>query len=237
MNAAVGGHCAGSDRGVNPPIGGNRAGGGGAGGRGETADGAARRRVAGVDEAGRGPLAGPVVAAAVILDPARPIPGLGDSKLLSPQRREALDAEIRARAAGWAIARVDVDVIDAINILEATMQAMREAVARLDPAPERVLVDGNRCPDLPCPVRAVVGGDASVAAIGAASILAKVARDREMVEMDRRYPGYGFARHKGYGTRAHREALHRLGPSPIHRRSFAPVRSALFRCVRGQGTS
>ena len=236
MNAAAG-YGAGGDHGMNAPTGGNRPGGGRAADRGDAAAVAARKRTAGVDEAGRGPLAGPVVAAAVILDPARPIPGLGDSKLLSPQRREELDAEIRAGAAGWAIARVDVDVIDAINILEATMQAMREAVARLDPAPECVLVDGNRCPDLSCPVRAVVGGDASVAAIGAASILAKVARDREMVEMDRRYPGYGFARHKGYGTRAHREALFRLGPSPIHRRSFAPVRSALFRCVRGQDRS
>ena len=222
---------------MNTPAGGNRAGGRRAAERGDTVDVVAGKLTAGVDEAGRGPLAGPVVAAAVILDPARPIPGLDDSKRLSPQRREALDAEIRARAAGWAIARVDVDVIDAINILEATMLAMREAVARLDPAPERVLVDGNRCPDLPCPARAVVRGDAGVAAIGAASILAKVARDREMVEMDRRYPGYGFARHKGYGTRAHREALFRLGPSPIHRRSFAPVKSALSRCVRERGTS
>ena len=235
MNAA-GRHCTGGDRGVNVPIGGDRFGDGPAD-RGDTAHGTASRCIAGVDEAGRGPLAGPVVAAAVILDPARPIPGLDDSKRLSPQRREALDVEIRARAAGWAIARVGIEVIEAINILEATMQAMREAVARLDPAPERVLVDGNRCPDLPCPARAVVRGDASVAVIGAASILAKVARDREMVEMDHRYPGYGFARHKGYGTRAHREALLRLGPSPIHRRSFAPVRSALDRCVRERGTS
>ena len=222
---------------MNAPTGGNGAGGGRAPDRSGTAGIAAGKRTAGVDEAGRGPLAGAVVAAAVILDPVRPIPGLDDSKRLSPQRREALDIEIRARAAGWAIARVDVDVIDAINILEATMLAMREAVARLDPAPERVLVDGNRCPDLPCPARAVVRGDATVAAIGAASILAKVARDREMVEMDRRYPGYGFARHKGYGTRAHREALFRLGPSPIHRRSFAPVKSALSPCVRERGTS
>ena len=222
---------------MNVPASGYGAGGGRTPGRSGAAGVAAGKRTAGVDEAGRGPLAGPVVAAAVILDPVRPIQGLDDSKRLSPQRREALDVEIRARAAGWAIARVDVDVIDAVNILEATMLAMREAVARLDLAPEYVLVDGNRCPDLPCPARAVVGGDAGVAAIGAASILAKVARDREMAEMDRRYPGYGFARHKGYGTRAHREALLRLGPSPIHRRSFAPVRSALFRCVRGQGTS
>ena len=223
---------------MNAPAGGNRAEGRRAAEqRGDTADIAAGKLTAGVDEAGRGPLAGPVVAAAVILDPVRPIPGLDDSKLLSPQRREALDIEIRARAAGWAIARVDVDVIDAINILEATMLAMREAVARLDPAPRQVLVDGNRCPDLPCPARAVVRGDAGVPAIGAASILAKVARDREMVEMDRRYPGYGFARHKGYGTRAHQEALFRLGPSPIHRRSFAPVKTALSRCVRERGTS
>ena len=183
--------------------------------------------IAGVDEAGRGPLAGPVVAAAVILDPAARIAGLGDSKRLSAQRRAELDLEIRERALSCAVARVGVDVIDAINTLEATMQAMREAVVLLDPAPEEVLVDGNRCPDLPYPVHAVVRGDASVAAIGAASILAKVARDREMIEMDHRYPGYGFARHKGYGTRAHRDALLRLGPSPIHRLGFAPVKSVL----------
>ena len=204
-------------------------------GAGGTGSGGAERLVAGVDEAGRGPLAGPVVAAAVILDPTVRIAGLGDSKRLSPQRRVELDLEIRERAAGYAVARADVDVIDAINILQATMQAMREAVARLDPAPDLVLVDGNRCPDVPCPVRAVVGGDATVAAIGAASILAKVARDREMIEMDRRYPEYGFARHKGYGTRAHRDALLRLGPSPIHRLSFAPVKSALMRHAPGRG--
>ena len=206
-------------------------------GAGGTGSGGAERLVAGVDEAGRGPLAGPVVAAAVILDPTVRIVGLGDSKRLSPQRRAELDLEIRERAAGYAVARADVDVIDAINILQATMQAMREAVARLDPAPDLVLVDGNRCPDVPCPVRAVVGGDAIVAAIGAASILAKVARDREMIEMDRRYPEYGFARHKGYGTRAHRDALLRLGPSPIHRLSFAPVKSALMRHAPGRGAS
>ena len=193
------------------------------------------RFVAGVDEAGRGPLAGPVVAAAVILDPAVPIRGLDDSKRLSPRRRVDLDIEIRERAVSYAVARADVEVIDAINILQATMQAMREAVGRLDPAPRQVLVDGNRCPDLPCPVRAVVGGDATIAAISAASILAKVARDREMIEMDRRYPGYGFARHKGYGTRAHRDALLRFGPSPIHRLSFAPVKSALARHAPGRG--
>lgn len=204
-------------------------------GAGGTGSGGAERLVAGVDEAGRGPLAGPVVAAAVILDPTVRIVGLGDSKRLSPQRRAELDLEIRERAAGYAVARADVDVIDAIDILQATMRAMREAVTRLDPAPDLVLVDGNRCPDVPCPVRAVVGGDATVAAIGAASILAKVARDREMIEMDRRYPEYGFARHKGYGTRAHRDALLRLGPSPIHRLSFAPVKSALMGHAPGRG--
>ena len=188
---------------------------------------ATARLVAGVDEAGRGPLAGPVVAAAVILDPAVRITGLDDSKRLSARRRAELDLEIRERATACAVARVEAEVIDAINILQATMQAMREAVGRLDPAPEEVLVDGDRCPVLPCPGRAVVRGDSSVAVISAASILAKVARDREMIEMDRRYPEYGFARHKGYGTRAHRDALVRFGPSPIHRRSFAPVKSAI----------
>lgn len=204
----------------------------GAGGAGS---GGAERLVAGVDEAGRGPLAGPVVAAAVILDPTVRIAGLGDSKRLSAQRRAALELEIREHAISCAVARIDVDVIDAVNILQATMQAMRAAVGRLEPAPEEVLVDGNHCPILPCPARAVVRGDSSVAAISAASILAKVARDREMIEMDRRYPGYGFARHKGYGTRAHRDALHRLGPSPIHRLSFAPVKSALVRNAPRRG--
>ena len=192
---------------------------------------AARGLVAGVDEAGRGPLAGPVVAAAVILDPAARIEGLGDSKRIPAARREELCLEIRERALSCVVARVGVDVIDAVNILRATMRAMREAVLRLDPSPDEVLVDGNRCPALPYPARAVVRGDSSIAAIGAASILAKVARDREMLEMDRRYPEYGFARHKGYGTRAHREALLRFGPSPIHRASFAPVRAALDRNV------
>ena len=191
--------------------------------------------IAGVDEAGRGPLAGPVVAAAVILDPARCVSGLDDSKRLTAQVRVELDRVIRARALCFAVARVDVDVIDATNILEATMRAMRAAVEQLDPAPAQVLVDGDRCPDLRCPARAIVGGDARIPAIGAASILAKVARDQEMVEMDRRYPQYGFARHKGYGTRAHRDALLRYGPSPIHRRSFAPVKLALARRVRPSG--
>ena len=172
-----------------------------------------------------------MVAAAVILDPAVRIEGLADSKRLSAGRRADLDREIRERALSFAVARVGAAVIDAVNILQATMQAMREAVDGLDTSPDEVLVDGNRCPVLPYPARAVVRGDASVAAISAASILAKVARDREMIEMDRRYPEYGFARHKGYGTRAHRDALLRFGPSPIHRASFAPVRSALVRNV------
>ncbi len=206
-------------------------------GRTGTGTGGGGRIVAGVDEAGRGPLAGPVVAAAVILDPSVPIEGLADSKRLSAGRRAELDREIRERALSVAVARVGAGVIDAVNILQATMQAMREAVDGLEPLPDEVLVDGNRCPALPCPARAVVRGDASVAAISAASILAKVARDREMIEMDRRYPEYGFARHKGYGTRAHRDALLRYGPSPIHRASFAPVRAALARNAPGRERS
>ena len=200
-------------------------------GRAGAGAGGGARIVAGVDEAGRGPLAGPVVAAAVILDPAVRIEGLADSKRLSAGRQAELDREIRARALSFAVARVGAAVIDAVNILQATMQAMREAVDGLDTSPDEVLVDGNRCPALPYPARAVVRGDVSVAAISAASILAKVARDQEMIEMDRRYPEYGFARHKGYGTHAHRAALLRFGPSPIHRASFAPVRSALVRNV------
>lgn len=203
---------------------------------GDAISGSTVHLVAGVDEAGRGPLAGPVVAAAVILDPAVRIAGLGDSKRLSAGHRAALDLEIRDRAVSCAVARVDVDVIDAVNILQATMKAMGEAVARLDPAPDEVLVDGNRSPILRCPVRAVVRGDATVDSISAASILAKVARDREMIEMDRKYPEYGFARHKGYGTRAHRNALLRFGPTPIHRLSFAPVRLALRRIAPGRGS-
>ncbi|MCU0936464.1 MAG: ribonuclease HII [Gammaproteobacteria bacterium] len=182
--------------------------------------------VAGVDEVGRGPLAGPVVTAAVILDPARPIDGLRDSKALTPARREALAALIRERALAWALGRAEVEEIDAHNILRATLLAMERAVLALPVAPERVLVDGNQCPRVPWPVEAVVGGDALVPAISAASILAKVARDAEMVELDARHPGYGLAGHKGYPTREHREALARLGPSPIHRRSFGPVAKA-----------
>ena len=183
--------------------------------------------IAGVDEVGRGPLAGPVVAAAVILDPERPIAGLADSKLLSEKRREQLAELIRERALTWSIARAEVEEIDLINILQASLLAMQRAVKALNPLAELALIDGNRCPELPCPAQAVVKGDMRVAAISAASIIAKVARDREMVEMDRKYPGYGLARHKGYPSRQHLQALQALGVTPIHRRSYAPVRRAL----------
>ena len=184
-------------------------------------------RVAGVDEAGRGPLAGPVIAAAVILDPARPIEGLDDSKRLAPDTRERLAAAIRARALAWAVGRAGVDEIDRHNVLQATLLAMARAVAALRPRPDYALVDGDRWPPLPCPGETVVGGDAREPAIAAASILAKTVRDAEMVALDRRFPGYGFAAHKGYATPAHLEALRRLGPCPAHRRSFAPVRALL----------
>lgn len=183
--------------------------------------------VCGVDEVGRGPLAGPVVAAAVILDPARPIDGLADSKRLSASRREALDELIRTRALAWAIGRAEVEEIDRLNILQASLLAMQRAVEALDPAAAEALVDGNRLPRLRCPARAIVGGDGSVACISAASILAKVARDHEMRALDLIHPGYGLAQHKGYPTAAHLEALGRLGVSPVHRRSFAPVRRLL----------
>ena len=182
--------------------------------------------VAGVDEVGRGPLAGPVVTAAVILDPARPIAGLRDSKTLAPARREALALLGRERALAWALGRAEVEEIDRWNILQATLLAMERAVRALAVAPEKVLVDGNRCPRVPYPVEAIVGGDGLVEAISAASIVAKVARDSEMVELDARYPGYGLAGHKGYPTREHLEALGRLGPAPVHRRSFGPVARA-----------
>ena len=183
--------------------------------------------VAGVDEVGRGPLAGPVVTAAVILDPARPIAGLADSKALSEKRREALYAEICEKSLCWAIGRAEVAEIDELNILGATMLAMQRAVAGLNPKPQHALIDGNRCPMLPCSAEAVVGGDGTVAVISAASIIAKVTRDREMVELDRQYPGYGLAGHKGYPTKSHIAALETLGITPIHRRSFAPVRRLL----------
>ncbi len=183
-------------------------------------------RIAGIDEVGRGPLAGPVVTAAVVLDPARPIAGLADSKALKPARREALALLIEERALAFALGRAEVEEIDRLNILQATLLAMQRAVLALPFVPDHALVDGNRCPVLPCSAEAVVGGDGRVAVISAASILAKVARDREMVALDGQYPGYGLAGHKGYGTAAHLEALRRLGPSPIHRYSFAPVRAA-----------
>lgn len=184
--------------------------------------------VAGVDEAGRGPLAGPVAVAAVILEPANPIPGLGDSKALSAARREALEPLIQRRALAYRVILVDAATIDRLNILQATLQGMADALAGLLPAPHAALIDGNRVPKaLRCPARAIVGGDASEPAIGAASILAKVARDRYMDALETRHPGYGFARHKGYPTAEHLEALRLLGPCAEHRRSFAPVRALL----------
>ena len=183
---------------------------------------------AGVDEAGRGPLAGPVVVAAVILDPARPIAGLDDSKKLSEKKREALYPQIVERALAHCVVVVEAEEIDRLNIFQATMAGMSRAVAGLAPAAHEALVDGNKLPrDLPCPGRAIVGGDALEPAIGAASILAKVTRDRLMVALESIHPGYGFAVHKGYPTPAHLAALQRLGPCPQHRRSFAPVRQRL----------
>jgi ribonuclease HII len=183
--------------------------------------------IAGVDEAGRGPLAGPVLAAAVVLDPRAPIEGLRDSKLLSAAARERLALLIRERAYAWSLGRADAGDIDRINILQATLLAMERAVAGLPTLPRQVLVDGLHCPRLSCSVQAVVGGDRRFESISAASILAKVTRDAEMVELDRRYPEYGFRRHKGYPTREHRDALRQHGPCPFHRRSFAPVRAVI----------
>lgn len=183
---------------------------------------------AGVDEAGRGPLAGPLAVAAVILDPARPIGGLNDSKKLSAAKREALYPQIVERALAYCIVLVEPDEIDRLNIFQATMTGMSRAVAGLAPAAVEALVDGNKLPrDLPCHGRAIVGGDALEPAISAASILAKVTRDRLMVAMDATHPGYGFAVHKGYPTPAHLASLQRLGPCPQHRCSFAPVRRLL----------
>lgn len=179
--------------------------------------------VCGVDEAGRGPLAGPVVAAAVILDPARPIAGLNDSKKLSAKKRMALAGLIRERALAWAVAEASVEEIDQLNILHASMLAMQRAVAALQVTPERALIDGNRCPSLAMPAEAVVQGDAKVAAIAAASILAKTVRDEEMLVLHAQYPHYGFDRHMGYPTAAHCAVLAAHGVSPVHRRSFAPV--------------
>jgi len=192
--------------------------------------------IAGVDEAGRGPLAGPLVVAAVILDPARPIRGIADSKALSQKRREALFPLIRERAQAFHIRVIDVALIDAINIFQATLQGMREAVAGLSLMPTLARIDGNAVPPgLVCAAEAWVGGDARDAAIGAASILAKVTRDHLMLELHRRWPHYGFDRHKGYPTPQHLAALQELGPCPEHRRSFAPVRQVLLRGRFGSG--
>ncbi len=183
--------------------------------------------LAGVDEVGRGPLAGDVVAAAVILDPQLPISGLRDSKKLSELRRTELAATIRENAAAWAIGRASVAEIDELNILQASLLAMHRAVAALNPQPSAVLVDGNRLPQWPYASEAVVKGDDRVPAIAAASILAKVQRDAELVELDEQYPGYGFAAHKGYPTAAHLQALRELGVTDAHRRSYAPVKKLL----------
>ncbi|MEJ3960409.1 ribonuclease HII [Brachymonas sp. G13] len=190
--------------------------------------------LAGVDEAGRGPLAGPVVAAAVILDERQPIAGLADSKKLTARRRELVYEEILAKALCCSIAQASVEEIDQLNILHATMLAMRRAVEGLRLKPAKVLVDGNRLPTLQVRAEAIVQGDAKVAAISAASILAKVTRDRWCLEVDASYPGYGFARHKGYGTAEHLQALRSLGATMEHRRSFAPVAQALLRADCGQ---
>lgn len=183
--------------------------------------------ICGVDEAGRGPLAGPVYAAAVILDPTRPIEGLADSKKLSERKRERLAVEIRERALAFGIASASVEEIDDINILQATLLAMRRAVELLSVTPSEALIDGNRCPSLTIPARAIIGGDATEPAISAASILAKTARDAEMRRIHEAYPQYALDRHKGYDTAAHRAALTLHGPAAFHRKSFAPVRALL----------
>ncbi len=179
--------------------------------------------VCGVDEAGRGPLAGPVMAAAVILDLANPVEGLNDSKKLSAKRRDALAIEIYAKALAWAVAEASVEEIDRINILQASLLAMQRAVEKLVIQPNKALIDGNRCPKLTCPAEAIIGGDGKVAAIAAASILAKTVRDAGMLELHAVYPMYGFDRHMGYPTALHLEALQKHGVSPVHRRSYAPV--------------
>jgi ribonuclease HII len=183
--------------------------------------------IAGVDEAGRGPLAGPVVVAAVILPVNYALDSLDDSKRLSASRRERLVPMIEAQAIAYAVEFIDVEEIDRVNILQATLNGMQRAVESLDPAPQRAMIDGNRAPSLPCEVETVIGGDGLIASISAASILAKVYRDRLMLTMHDEYPGYGFDRHKGYPTAHHLACLKTLGPCPIHRRSFAPVRKAI----------
>jgi len=185
------------------------------------------QHIAGVDEAGRGPLAGPVIASAVILDPAHPIEGLRDSKKLTAKRRVYLASLIEEHALAYAIGRAEVEEIDTLNILQASLLAMKRAVAQLSILPHKALVDGNQCPDLDCAVEAIIQGDQTVAAISAASILAKVYRDEEMLNFDKQYPQYGFAQHKGYPTKQHVQALEQHGVSPIHRRSFGPVKRLL----------
>lgn len=182
------------------------------------------RLIAGVDEVGRGPLVGAVVAAAVILDPDKPIEGLTDSKKLTEKRREILNIAIKENALSWSIGRAEAEEIDDINILQASLLAMKRAIKGLHIKPDHLQIDGNRCPDLDYSMEAIVKGDALIPAIGAASIIAKVARDHEMIELDKIYPDYGFAKHKGYPTKQHREALERYGITPLHRRSFAPVK-------------
>jgi len=189
---------------------------------------------AGVDEAGRGPLAGPVVVAAVILPASYRLESLDDSKRLTALRRERLAPQIERQAISFAVEFVEVDEIDRVNILQATMNGMQRVVENLKPAPQRALIDGNRAPPLSCEVRTVVGGDALIASISAASVLAKVYRDRLMLSMHGLYPDYGFDRHKGYPTAHHLERLKTLGPCPIHRKSFAPVRKAI-KLGSGQG--
>ena len=183
--------------------------------------------IAGVDEAGRGPLAGPVAVAAVVLAPGLDLPGLGDSKTLTERRRQNLEQQIKAGALAWSVVLVSAEEVDSLNVLRATLVGMQRAVTELDPRPEGVLVDGNHLPELSVPARAIVGGDALEPCISAASILAKQARDRYMCQLHERFPEYGFDRHKGYPTVAHREALLRFGPCPEHRRSYAPVARAL----------
>ncbi len=185
--------------------------------------------IAGVDEVGRGPLAGAVVAAAVILDPDNPIEGLTDSKKLTEKRREILSAQIKEKALCWAFGRAEPEEIDQLNILQASLLAMSRAVEGLTTQPNHCLIDGNKCPKLSCTSEAIVKGDLKVDSIGAASIIAKVERDNELKRLDQQYPGYGLAKHKGYPTKQHLEALEELGITPIHRRSFSPVRKIIER--------
>lgn len=192
----------------------------------EAARGRGALRIAGVDEVGRGPLFGPVVAAAVILQKGCRLPGLNDSKKLTEKKRAELDVEIRANAVSWAIAAVDAETIDRINIRQASLEAMRRAVGQLALSPDFLLIDGRDTIDWPCPQQAVIHGDATSFSIAAASVLAKVYRDRLLVELDLEFPGYGLAQHKGYASAAHLKALEQLGPTPLHRKSFHPVAQA-----------